>query len=118
MRAEAWRRLQSQCQAGFRGVGSQSASQVRVRTHPRRSSDGSLERFPRAGPRWVSALQSGNEAAAGSPVTEAAAIESIAPFERREAHVLARDEYERLDAQLRSLDRPDWDCLTDCPPWS
>jgi uncharacterized protein (TIGR03083 family) len=63
-------------------------------------------------------LQSGNEAAAGSPVTEAAAIESIAPFERREAQVLARDEYERFVVQLRSLDRPDWDCLTDCSPWS
>jgi uncharacterized protein (TIGR03083 family) len=51
-------------------------------------------------------------------VNEVTAIESIAPFERREAQVLARDEYERFVVQLRSLDRPDWDCLTDCSPWS
>src|SRR2546423_12437361 len=68
--------------------------------------------------RLVSVRGVGSESSAGSPVIEVTAVESIAPFERREAQLLACDEYEHFVAQLRSLDARDWDCLTECPPWS
>lgn len=44
-------------------------------------------------------------------------VERIEPLAGERAHQLARGEYERLVAQLRSLDAADWSKPTDCPDW-
>lgn len=51
-------------------------------------------------------------------VTMATTIESIPPLERREAEVLAAEEYGRFEALLTSLGPSDWEAPTECPPWT
>lgn len=44
-------------------------------------------------------------------------VEEIPPIGRADVEVLARTEYERVAAQLRSLVVDDWSRPTDCPLW-
>lgn len=44
-------------------------------------------------------------------------VEAIRPIERAEVEALARTEYARAGAQLRSLGAEDWSKPTDCPLW-
>jgi uncharacterized protein (TIGR03083 family) len=44
-------------------------------------------------------------------------VEELAPIGRQEAPALARTEYERMEALLRSLDESDWTKPTDCELW-
>ncbi len=44
-------------------------------------------------------------------------VDAIAPIARSEVEGLARTEYERVAAQLRSLTADDWAKQTDCPLW-
>lgn len=50
-------------------------------------------------------------------MTAATPVEKISPITRAEVERLARDEYERVADQLRSLDPDDWSEPTDCPLW-
>ena len=50
-------------------------------------------------------------------MTTATRVESISPISRSECEALARTEYERVAAQLRSLGEAEWSLPTDCELW-